>query len=138
MMIPLLQIPATAQNRRICQATQIFISSVAPMYLNARMGKKLLVSQWLISATAIEFSHLRGLVSPRFDSESTQPGSRPVNPGLRGGLIVVRVAARQQYGAVAQFCLTHIVPLVVHQAGGYHKLPARRIINFGFLASACN
>jgi len=63
---------------------------------------------------------------------------RPVDPGLRCSLIVVRISARQQYAAIAEPCFSHVVPLVVHLARHHEKLPARRIEDFCFSASTGN
>jgi hypothetical protein len=86
--------------------------------------------------------------SPRVDApcshQALQPHSfarvplRPVDPGLRRCLIVVRISARQQYAAIAELCFSHVVPLVVHLAGHNEKLPARRVEDFCISASTSN
>jgi hypothetical protein len=39
----------------------MFFQSMTPIYLNSKIMEKLQLSQWLISATLLKFSHLRGL-----------------------------------------------------------------------------
>jgi hypothetical protein len=42
------------------QAAQILLRSELPIYSNSKLKEKLQFLQWLISATLLEFNHLRG------------------------------------------------------------------------------
>jgi hypothetical protein len=76
------------------------------MYLNSDPEKKLQVRQWLISATLPEFNHLQGQRGMRAPvgvmPGHSRPGLWPVSPGLRRGLIVVRIPSSQQHAALAK------------------------------------
>src|SRR5664279_5629990 len=63
---------------------------------------------------------------------------RMENPGLRGPLVVVGIAPRQQNAAVFQASLGHEVPGIAYLTGSNDELCGLRIINFYLFAASGN
>src|SRR5258706_6401676 len=93
------------------QATQMLFQSELPNYLNSKIEEKLQVPQWLISATLLEFNHLRGLrdegsgcspPSPIRHAHIMAVRSWPVEPSPRRRFRIIWIPARQQHTSITQ------------------------------------